>query len=107
MGADFNCVFAVRNPFDHILISHLLETVASSMDMVSRNSRFSPLIPTRRGDAPFRSCLSETNVFLIGTDIRNAPIGHDVGVKLTCLILQTGVGVVPHDGVTEFHDFLQ
>jgi len=32
-----------------------VETVASSMDMESRSSRFSPIIPTRRVDALFRS----------------------------------------------------
>ena len=38
LRADFNFVIIVRNPFNHIvfLISHMLETVVSSMDMVLR-----------------------------------------------------------------------
>lgn len=38
LGTDFNFVNAVWNPFDHadLPISHMLETVASSRDMVSR-----------------------------------------------------------------------
>jgi hypothetical protein len=43
LGADFNFVIAVRHQFDHniVLISHMLETVASSRDMLSRFGRWS------------------------------------------------------------------
>jgi hypothetical protein len=50
----------------------------------------------------FVHALSETDVFLIGPDVRNTPIGRDVGVKLTGLIRQPFVGVLPHDGGTDF-----
>jgi hypothetical protein len=46
LRADFNFVIVVRNPFDHIVLptTHMLEMVASSMDMVSRLKRL-VLIP--------------------------------------------------------------
>jgi hypothetical protein len=45
LGADFNFVIAARHQFDHkiVLISHMLETVASSRDMLSPLGRW-PLI---------------------------------------------------------------
>ncbi|HEV8325947.1 MAG TPA: hypothetical protein VGQ08_00565 [Nitrospiraceae bacterium] len=41
LGTDFNFVIAVWHPFDHnaVLISHVLETVASSRDMLSHVGR--------------------------------------------------------------------
>jgi hypothetical protein len=43
LGADFNFVIVVRNSFDHIVLptSHMLEMVASSINMLSRLGRWS------------------------------------------------------------------
>jgi hypothetical protein len=44
LGADLNFVIAVRYPFGHSVvdvISHILETVAPSIDMESRWGRWS------------------------------------------------------------------